>query len=108
MREWEKATWVSGQVEADVIRRVGKSVADLALRLTDNGDFILILAGTGNNGADARGAREHLATKRRVVTLDVTNPEFDFSELERVLGQRPTLIVDGLFGVGINRPLDAP
>jgi NAD(P)H-hydrate epimerase len=107
MREWEKATWASGQVEADVIRRVGKCVADLVLRLTDNGDFILIVAGTGNNGADARGAREHLAAKRRVVTLDVTNPEFDFSELERLLGQRPALIVDGLFGVGINRPLDA-
>ena len=27
MREWERATWASGQTEAEVIRRVGKKVA---------------------------------------------------------------------------------
>ena len=59
MRDWEQATWAAGQTEAEVIRRVGQSVARRALRLTQPGDLILILAGKGHNGADARGAREH-------------------------------------------------
>ena len=28
MREWEQATWASGQTEAEVIRRVGQIVFD--------------------------------------------------------------------------------
>ena len=27
MREWEKASWAAGRIEADVIRRVGEAVA---------------------------------------------------------------------------------
>ena len=27
MREWEQATWASGQTEAEVIRRVGLAIA---------------------------------------------------------------------------------
>ena len=29
MREWESATWATGQTEAEVIRRVGEKVAQL-------------------------------------------------------------------------------
>ena len=47
MRQWEKATWATGQTEAEVIRCVGKVVAQFALRLTHPGDLILILAGNG-------------------------------------------------------------
>ena len=48
MREWEKATWASGQTEAEVIRRVGESIAQYACQLTRSGDLILILAGKGD------------------------------------------------------------
>src|SRR3954469_8899437 len=106
MREWEKATWASGQTEADVIRRVGKCVARLALQLTKPGDLILILAGKGNNGADARAAHGHLA-ERRVDVLDVKDAQSDLSKLDALLSLRPVLVVDGLFGIGINRPLSA-
>jgi NAD(P)H-hydrate repair Nnr-like enzyme with NAD(P)H-hydrate epimerase domain len=41
------------------------------LQLTQAGDLILILAGKGHNGEDARCAREHLAD-RRVEVLDLT------------------------------------
>ena len=58
MRDWETATWASGRTEAEVIRRVGRSVARHALRLTRPGDRLLILAGKGHNGEDARGARD--------------------------------------------------
>ena len=48
------------------------------------GDTILILAGKGHNGDDARAAREHLA-ERQVEMLDVTAPEKDLSKLEAAL-----------------------
>ena len=56
MREWEKATWAIGQTPGEVIRRVGVAVGHLASQLTRPEDLILILAGKGNNGADARAA----------------------------------------------------
>jgi hydroxyethylthiazole kinase-like uncharacterized protein yjeF len=106
MREWEKASWVAGKSEADVIRQVGKILARETLRLTKPNDTILILAGKGHNGDDARCAREHL-TDRRVQVLDVTNAESDLPKLESALQSRPEWLIDGLFGIGINRPLDA-
>jgi hydroxyethylthiazole kinase-like uncharacterized protein yjeF len=104
MREWEKATWASGQTEAEVIRRVGNCVAEHALRLTKADDLILILAGKGHNGEDARAAQGHLS-QRRVDLLDVKDPAGDLSKLNAVLSLRPALVIDGLFGIGINRPL---
>ena len=47
MREWERATWATGQTEAGVIRRVGQKIATRASELTCPGDPILILAGKG-------------------------------------------------------------
>src|SRR3954465_15878567 len=91
MREWEQAAWTAGHTESDVIRRVGKALSQLSLRLTRPGDFILILAGRGNNGADARATLEHL-DERRVDILDVHDPESDFAELESLLALRPELI----------------
>jgi ADP-dependent NAD(P)H-hydrate dehydratase / NAD(P)H-hydrate epimerase len=105
MREWEKATWAAGQTEAEVIRRVGEKVAEVALRMTRVGDGILILAGKGHNGNDARAARQHLRD-RHLETLDVTAPEKDLAKLKVALRSRPALVIDGLFGIGLNRPLD--
>jgi NAD(P)H-hydrate epimerase len=104
MRDWEQATWAAGQTEAEVIRRVGQCVAHRALQLTQTGDLILILAGKGHNGEDARCAREHLAD-RRVEVLDMTEAAEDLSKLEALLALHPGLVVDGLFGIGLNRPL---
>jgi len=104
MRDWEKATWAAGQTEAEVIRRVGNCLASRVAALAKPGELVVILAGRGNNGADARAAREHLPG-HRLETLDVADPAGDFSQLESLLAQRPALVVDGLFGIGINRPL---
>lgn len=104
MREWEKATWAGGQSEDEVIRRVGRAIADRALRLTQPSDLILVLAGQGNNGADARNCVEHLH-ERRVEFLNVKDPESEFAKLAALLQLRPALVIDGLFGVGLNRPL---
>ena len=58
MRDWEKATWASGQTEAEVIRRVGAKVGRLVLNLTLPGDKILLLAGKGHEQLD--GARAEI------------------------------------------------
>jgi len=105
MRQWENATWATGQTEADVIRRVGKKIAKRARKLTRSGDLILILAGKGNNGNDTRAVQE-LLSERKIEMLDVAAPESDLQKLEMVLQQKPALIIDGLFGIGLNRTLD--
>lgn len=105
MREWEKATWASGQTEDEVIRRVGKRIAKRVRKLAGPDDAILVLAGKGNNGNDARAAQNHLEDRKTKI-LNVTSPEQDLPKLQELLSQEFALIVDGLFGIGLNRPLD--
>ena len=106
MREWEAATWRSGQTEAEVIRQVGRAIAERILRLTNAGDFILLLAGQGNNGNDVRAAQEHLLPVRRVELIEANSPGETLPLLDQALKKNPALVVDGLFGIGLNRPLD--
>ena len=105
MREWEAATWATGQTEAEVIRRVGKRIARRARKLTRAGDTILFLVGKGHNGDDTRTAAKEL-DGRRAKLLEMFLPESDLLQLEMALAEKPALIVDGLFGVGLNRPLN--
>ncbi len=105
MREWEKATWATGKNETEVISRVGEIVARRIHELVGKGGLVLILAGKGHNGDDALAAKDHL-TDLRVEVCPVTDPAAAIPEITRFLEQRPALIVDGLFGIGINRPLD--
>jgi hydroxyethylthiazole kinase-like uncharacterized protein yjeF len=107
MRQWERSTWKTGQTEEEIIRQVGRKLADCALELTAAGDRILIIAGKGHNGDDARQARRHLAD-RQVDLLEVNDPAADFNRLEELLSLRPRWIIDGLFGIGLNRPLTRP
>ena len=104
MREWEAATWATGQTEAEVIRRVGKRVARRARKLTRAGDTILFLIGKGHNGDDARAAAKQLEGREAEV-LEMFLPDTDLLPLESALKEKPALIVDGLFGIGLNRPL---
>jgi ADP-dependent NAD(P)H-hydrate dehydratase / NAD(P)H-hydrate epimerase len=115
MREWERATWATGQTEAKVIRRVGQKIAARARELTRPGDSILILAGQGHNGDDARAAKKFL-DDRKVILQNVTDPKAALAEFQRSAAVPPTpdrrdacvtLIIDGLFGIGLNRALDA-
>jgi NAD(P)H-hydrate epimerase len=106
MRQWEKATWASGKTEDEVISRVGEIVKRRALELTRPGDLILILAGKGHNGDDARQAHQQLAG-RRAELLNITDPAATMLGLMAALARRPALIIDGIFGIGMNRMLDA-
>ena len=104
MREWEAATWATGQTEAEVIRRAGKRLARRARKLTRAGDTVLFLIGKGHNGDDARAAAKQLEGRRAEV-LEMYLPDTDLLPLEAALKEQPALIVDGLFGLGLNRQL---
>ena len=106
MREWEAATWATGQTEAAVIQNVGAALATKILALTRPADHILLLAGKGHNGDDARAALPNLA-QRNTELLDVTDPIKALPALQDALSRHPGLVVDALFGTGLNRPLDS-
>jgi NAD(P)H-hydrate epimerase len=104
MREWEKVTWASGVKEDGVMRRAGQEVARFAASLCRPDDFVLFLAGKGHNGDDAAYACEFLEGRQKEI-IRVIDPEVAARELEPHLARRPALVVDGLFGVGLNRAL---
>jgi hydroxyethylthiazole kinase-like uncharacterized protein yjeF len=110
--------------ESSLMERAGRAVAQAARRLAaDNGAPILIVAGPGNNGGDAWVAAAHLAeTYHPVVVFDVNGDEPKAVEA-RVAREgyssrggkvvrawpetlRPSLIVDGLLGLGLSRDVD--
>jgi hydroxyethylthiazole kinase-like uncharacterized protein yjeF len=105
MRAWEHATWATGQTEEAVIQRAGQAVAAVIQGLVPPHSQILVLAGMGHNGDDALAAAGHLSD-RHVIDCKVSNPEFCMPLVQRHLARRPALVVDGLFGIGLNRPLD--
>jgi NAD(P)H-hydrate epimerase len=123
MRAWERATWAAGVREAEVIARVGEAVARRICELVPAPGRVLLLAGRGNNGNDVRAALPHLVPVARVSQrvgkadsgacrpafevslLEVIDPVEAQPRMERLLGERPDLVVDGLFGIGLNRPL---
>jgi len=107
MREWEKATWAAKRSPAQVISRVGHIVTARVKQLTRPGDLIVILGGKGHNGDDARQTGQNLSD-HEVTLLNVLDPAVALKEFNSQLSMRPTLIVDGLFGIGLNRPLEAP
>ena len=105
VRDWEKRTWDAGITVDSVIEQAGQAVAQLAAQVTQSGDSILLLAGKGNNGSDTRIAAKHLSG-RQVKILDVTDPSEDLAVMRQCLQEDPVLVVDGLFGIGLNRELD--
>ena len=90
----------AGNATPPLMERAGTAAASLAMSLAgDKGKDVLILAGPGNNGGDAKIVfkalkekffRVVLATKPREIPQDV----------------RWSLVVDGLFGNGLARPID--
>ena len=106
MRSWEAATWAAGIQESDVIGRVGRAVTDWLLSRTHPSDSILIVAGKGHNGDDGRAASKCLLSAERDASLlEVQNPEQAADRLERALSRHPSVILDCLFGLGLNRDL---
>jgi NAD(P)H-hydrate epimerase len=105
MRAWEQTTWKSGRTEQDVIRQVGHRLAEKVEQLTTKGSRVLFVAGPGHNGDDARAAREFL-TDRDADYLNISDPVQGLGELNEKLANKPSLIVDAIFGIGLNRPVE--
>ena len=103
MRAWERASWAAGVREQEVIARVGSEVARGVHRLAPRG-HVLLLAGKGHNGDDVRAALPHLPPGQASLLL-VEDPAQALPALSHALQTRPALVVDGLFGIGLNRPL---
>jgi NAD(P)H-hydrate epimerase len=110
MRQWENASWDAGRSPADVIKNVGRVLARRALDLTRRDDTIVILAGRGHNGDDARAARR-LMPRRKMALVNAVDPRAAAGEFSRAIRPAPrsgrsVWIIDGLFGIGLNRPLE--
>ena len=82
--------------DAPLMQRAGAAAADLAAKLVSGKD-VLVLAGPGNNGGDARIAAELLREKFFRVTL---------AGKEVPPGKDWGLVIDGLFGIGLARPIE--
>ncbi len=88
--------------EAPLMQRAGAAAAELAARLcSDSAKDVLVLAGPGNNGGDAKIAAEILRQKFFRVTLAGAA---DAATLP--VDKRWGLVVDGLFGIGLAREVD--
>ena len=81
------------------MERAGAAAAELAARLASERKDVLVLAGPGNNGGDARIAAERLREQFFRVTM-ATRPE------ELPASARWSLVVDGLFGIGLARDIE--
>jgi len=83
--------------DAPLMERAGAAAAELAVTLlSDKGKDVLVLAGPGNNGGDAKIVARILQEKFfRVTVADAELP-----------GKKFNLVVDGLFGIGLTRPIE--
>jgi len=84
-----------------LMERAGLAAADLAAKLaSDRGKDILVLAGPGNNGGDARIAARILEERFFRVTIAGASEASSLPD-----GKRWALVVDGLFGIGLTRDI---
>jgi hydroxyethylthiazole kinase-like uncharacterized protein yjeF len=83
-----------------LMERAGAAAAELAVSLlSDKGKDVLILAGPGNNGGDAKVVARIL--KEKFFRVSVAGKT---EELPKEI--RWNLIIDGLFGIGLSRPIE--
>lgn len=107
MRSWEEATWAAGGCESDVVARVGEGLARWIRARVRPGESLVLVAGKGHNGDDVRAMGSVLELEGRgfeMVEFGGTDP--DLGRLESVVARRVDWIVDGIFGVGLNRPVE--
>src|SRR5437764_10337411 len=81
------------------MERAGTAAAELAAKLaSDKKKDILVLAGPGNNGGDAKIAAARLQEQFYRVTVA--------SRSEELRDANWALVIDGLFGIGLARDID--
>jgi hydroxyethylthiazole kinase-like uncharacterized protein yjeF len=110
------------QAGAPLMERAGRAAAQVAREMAgDRGGRIVVLAGPGNNGGDAFVAARWLRAwffdiavvfigdaARLPVDAAAAHAAFldaGGATVEMPDGMKPVLIIDGLFGIGLGRPL---
>lgn len=115
--------WAGSHPALSLMERAGAAAAELAGMLaSESGDPVLILAGPGNNGGDALVAARLLAARGcRVVAVSRADPARLPPDAAHAWAawresggtvvadippsQRFSLVIDGLFGVGLQRDI---
>jgi hydroxyethylthiazole kinase-like uncharacterized protein yjeF len=88
----------AGELTPALMERAGAAAAELAATLaSDRGKDILVLAGPGNNGGDARVVAERL--KERFFRVSVVTRAAEIAE------KSWGLVIDGIFGIGLARDI---
>lgn len=116
--------WMARHPADALMEKAGAAAAELAGTLaSESGDPVLVLAGPGNNGGDALVAARRLATQGfRVVAVSRADPARLSPDAAHAWtawrdsggairadippAQRYSLVIDGLFGVGLSRDVD--
>ncbi|MFZ6732544.1 NAD(P)H-hydrate dehydratase [Undibacterium sp. Ji42W] len=128
IREIE-ARALAHQSEITLMQKAGLATAGLAAKICVNTQYpILILAGPGNNGGDAYeagyqlsrqgfkavclmcGAFEKYSPDAQAALQRARNAGLEFADLHTLLNTRSqnwSLIIDGLFGIGLKRAPEA-
>jgi hydroxyethylthiazole kinase-like uncharacterized protein yjeF len=119
MERADRLTIAAGTPGFALMLSAGQAVAEAAMDLADEGP-IVVVAGRGNNGGDGFVAAAELAARGRDVSVvllcerdslqgDAASaargwkyPVLPFNQ--QALG-KPALIIDALFGAGLNRPV---
>jgi hydroxyethylthiazole kinase-like uncharacterized protein yjeF len=88
----------AGDAVPPLMERAGAAAAEIAMNLLSNtAKDVLVLAGPGNNGGDARVVAERLRQKFFRVEM--------VSEAGQIPGKPWGLVIDGLFGIGLAREI---
>ncbi|PXV68841.1 NAD(P)H-hydrate epimerase [Dysgonomonas alginatilytica] len=116
-----------GITSIDLMERASLAVAEKLIRFLDPDQCILVFAGTGNNGGDALAIARILLSRHFKLYVYIVAPDELFSDdclvnkecLERLTDVKlikenqdiphipeDCIVIDGLFGSGLNRPLE--
>lgn len=121
MERADRLTIAAGTPGFALMMSAGQAVAEAAMDLVEEGP-IVVVAGRGNNGGDGFVAAAELAARGREVSV-ILLCERDSLQGDAALAAKgwkypvlpfnpqalgkPALIVDALFGAGLNRPVKA-
>jgi hydroxyethylthiazole kinase-like uncharacterized protein yjeF len=119
MERADRLTITAGTPGFALMMSAGQAVAEAAMDLVEEGP-IVVVAGRGNNGGDGFVAAAELAARGRDVSI-ILLCERDSLQGDAALAARgwkypvlpfnpqaigkPALIIDALFGAGLNRPI---
>jgi hydroxyethylthiazole kinase-like uncharacterized protein yjeF len=119
MERADRLTIIAGTPGFALMMSAGQAVAEAAMGLVEEGP-IMVVAGRGNNGGDGFVAAAELAARGRDVSV-ILLCERDSLQGDAALAARgwkypvlpfnpqaigkPALIIDALFGAGLNRPV---